>query len=106
MTFRHKALERIYYLTRTGEIKWEYTHTITKHCKRLRGVGMNHMFVIVEYDKKKINYKVENYVGCISKYITDIENTWEFVNDRFSEIDKFIKTIKEIIENREESEAV
>lgn len=64
------------------------------------------MFVVVEYEKDKLDYKADNYVGCISKYITDIENTWEFVNDRYSEIDKFIKTIKEIIQNREEKEAV
>lgn len=99
VAFRNKFLERILRLTEKGEIKWEKTDTVAKHCTRYLGIGANHKFVIVEY-QKDLDYVVDDYIGYVNKYITDVENSWEFVMDRFSEIEDFIYVMKNMIETK------
>lgn len=101
--FKNKFLERILRLTEKGEIKWKKTETVAKNCERWLGIGVNHKFVIVEYDKN-IDYVIDDYIGYVNKYITDVENSWDFVFDRHSEIEDFIYIMKSIIKAKENCE--
>jgi len=84
-----------------GVIKWEYTYTVIKNCKRLSGTGPNHKFVIVEFDKNIPNSFKGDYVGYIKSNITDEQETWKFVKDGINETEIFIKEIKQLIERKD-----
>jgi hypothetical protein len=101
VAFRNKFLERMLRLTEKDEIKWKETDTIARHCKRWLGIGANHKFVIAKYDRANIDYEADDYIGYVNKYITDVENSWEFVMDRFSEIEDFIYIMVNMIEAKE-----